>query len=79
MTKRCKLCNGKIRIEDKATLLHTFLGKESIEKVYWHLECYDRWFNDNSSKRAEQILNNVVLQVIPKNLINNINNLDNGN
>jgi hypothetical protein len=55
--KKCKVCGFKIGIEDKAVLLHTFKNKQSIEKVYFHLNCWIQDLQDNVNRRVGERLN----------------------
>ena len=50
--KNCKRCNKKILPEDKAVMLMTFTGEKSLEKVYWHWQCYIDWINESIKNKS---------------------------
>lgn len=54
--KICKRCDLDINIEDKAVCLHTFKGLESLEKVFWHFQCYLDWRDESITNRANQVV-----------------------
>lgn len=74
--KRCKRCGGKITIEEKAVLLKTFRGNETLEQVFWHWQCYLDWRDESLEIRAKKIYNNTMKAIVPqfKEMLGNFNN-----
>lgn len=64
--KRCKRCGKKILIDEKAVLLKTFKGNETLEQVFWHFQCYLDWRDESLEIRAKKIYNNTMSAIVPQ-------------
>lgn len=49
----CNFCYKKINSEDKQVILSTLEKGDTIEEVYFHFECWKKYFNDRVSAKAK--------------------------
>lgn len=56
-SKPCKECHRRIRDNDKAVVLATFKNRKAIERVYFHFDCYLKWFDRCVNERANKKIN----------------------
>lgn len=53
-------------IDEKAVMLMTFQGNKTLEKVYWHWQCYLDWRDESLENRAKKIYNDTMMAIVPK-------------
>jgi hypothetical protein len=72
--KICKRCKERIHPNQKAVMLMTFQGNETLEKVYWHFQCYIDWRNESLENRAVKLYQQSLSNALPdfKGVINNL-------
>jgi len=77
--KICKRCNKKILVDEKGVCLNTFQGNKSLEKVYWHWQCYLDWRDESLEIRAKKIYNTTMMACIPnfKDMLNQMGRINN--
>lgn len=58
--KICKRCNQEILNGERAVLLRTFMGKEIIEDIYFHLSCYKEWHNTKATEKSKEQMKQLI-------------------
>lgn len=64
--KICDRCAKKILPDQKGVCLHTFKGEQSLEKVFWHYNCYLDWINERLEHRATELYNRSLQAAMPQ-------------
>jgi len=67
----CKRCRREILDDEKAVSLNTFIGKKTLEQLFWHVECWRVDFEERCVSRAEYLFKNSMKKglAVAKNLM----------
>lgn len=63
--KVCKKCDKEITKNEKGVTWITFRGKEELEKIHWHFNCFLEWRNESLENRAQKLFQESMKKSIP--------------
>ena len=63
--KVCKTCGNLIYLDkEKFVLIGTYQAEKVLEEGYFHWQCFNKWHNDKTKEKAQNIVKNATKQAI---------------